>query len=64
MNGVHAGRLGSGYDPVRREFERNFSERGEVGAAVAAYVGREKVVDLRGPYPIAALATPRFTSQP
>ena len=31
-----------------REFERNFSERRELGAAVAAYVGGQKVVDLWG----------------
>jgi CubicO group peptidase (beta-lactamase class C family) len=35
---------------VRREFERNFAERGEIGAAVAAYVRGEKVVDLWGGY--------------
>jgi CubicO group peptidase (beta-lactamase class C family) len=33
---------------VRAEFERNFAERGEIGAAVAAYVRGEKVVDLWG----------------
>ena len=30
------------------EFERNFSERGEIGAAVAAYWRGAKVVDLSG----------------
>jgi Beta-lactamase class C and other penicillin binding proteins len=33
---------------VRAEFERNFAERGEIGAAVAAYWRGEKVVDLWG----------------
>jgi CubicO group peptidase (beta-lactamase class C family) len=33
---------------VREEFERNFAERGEIGAAVAAYWRGEKVVDLWG----------------
>jgi CubicO group peptidase (beta-lactamase class C family) len=33
---------------VREAFARNFSEHGEVGAAVAAYVGGRKVVDLWG----------------
>jgi CubicO group peptidase (beta-lactamase class C family) len=33
---------------LRREFERNFAERGEEGAACAVYLGGEKVVDLWG----------------
>jgi CubicO group peptidase (beta-lactamase class C family) len=33
---------------VRREFERNFLERGEEGAACAVYLRGEKVVDLWG----------------
>src|SRR4029079_3438902 len=37
-----------GFEEVRREFERNFVERGEIGAAVAAYWRGEKVVDLWG----------------
>lgn len=36
------------FEAVRRKFERNFAERGEVGAAVAAWVGDELVVDLWG----------------
>jgi CubicO group peptidase (beta-lactamase class C family) len=44
---VH-GSVASGFEEVRREFERNFAERGELGAACAAFVGREKVVDLWG----------------
>jgi CubicO group peptidase (beta-lactamase class C family) len=37
-----------GFEEVREEFERNFRERGEIGAAVAAYWRGEKVVDLWG----------------
>jgi CubicO group peptidase (beta-lactamase class C family) len=37
-----------GFEEVREEFERNFAERGEIGAAVAAYWRGEKVVDLWG----------------
>ncbi len=33
---------------VREEFERNFSERGDVGAAVVVYLNGKKVVDLWG----------------
>src|SRR5947207_1546840 len=36
------------FEEVREEFERNFAERGEIGAAVAAYWRGEKVVDLWG----------------
>ena len=42
------GSVAPGFEEVRREFERNFSERRELGAACAAYVGGEKVVDLWG----------------
>lgn len=42
------GHVAPGYEEVRREFERNFAERGEIGAAVAAYVRGVKVVDLWG----------------
>jgi CubicO group peptidase (beta-lactamase class C family) len=42
------GFVATGFEEVRREFARNFSERGELGAACAAYVGGEKVVDLWG----------------
>lgn len=37
-----------GFEQVRDEFRRNFAERGEIGAAVAAYWRGEKVVDLWG----------------
>lgn len=42
------GMVAPGYEEVRLEFARNFLERGEIGAAVAAYVGGVKVVDLWG----------------
>jgi CubicO group peptidase (beta-lactamase class C family) len=44
---VH-GTVAPGFEPVREELERTFAERGELGAACAAYVGGEKVVDLWG----------------
>ncbi|MEZ5375781.1 MAG: serine hydrolase domain-containing protein [Acidimicrobiales bacterium] len=40
---------------VRREFERNFAERGELGAAVVVMVDGERVVDLWG----GSVAAPR-----
>jgi len=45
--GTH-GFVARGFEEVRAEFERNFAERGEIGAAVAAYWRGEKVVDLWG----------------
>jgi CubicO group peptidase (beta-lactamase class C family) len=42
------GMVAPGFEKVRAEFERNFAERGEIGAAVAAYWRGEKVVDLWG----------------
>lgn len=42
------GLVAPGFESVRTEFERNFAERGEIGAAVAAYWRGEKVVDLWG----------------
>lgn len=47
MATVH-GSVVPGFEEVRDEFRRNFIERGEVGAAVAAYWRGEKVVDLWG----------------
>jgi hypothetical protein len=40
------GLVAPGFGEVRTEFERNFAERGEIGAAVAAYWRGETVVDL------------------
>jgi len=42
------GFVARGFEEVRAEFERNFTKRGEIGAAVAAYWRGEKVVDLWG----------------
>ena len=42
------GRVAPGFEEVREEFERNFAERGEIGAAVAAWWRGAKVVDLWG----------------
>ena len=43
-----AGFVSPGFEAVRTEFERNFTERGDIGAAGAAYWRGEKVVDLWG----------------
>jgi len=42
------GFVAPGFEEVRAEFARNFTERGEIGAAVAAYWKGEKIVDLWG----------------
>ncbi|HEY0811138.1 MAG TPA: serine hydrolase domain-containing protein, partial [Longimicrobiales bacterium] len=42
------GVVAPGFEEVRIAFERNLAERGEIGAAVAAYWHGEKVVDLWG----------------
>ena len=44
----HGGLVAEGFEEVREEFDRNFVQRGEIGAAVAAYWRGEKVVDLWG----------------
>jgi CubicO group peptidase (beta-lactamase class C family) len=36
------------FEPVRDEFERNFAERGEIGAALCMTIDGETVVDLWG----------------
>ena len=38
----------SGYEPVRKAFAENFSQRGELGAACCVYHNGDKVVDLWG----------------
>jgi hypothetical protein len=50
------GRVAPGFEQVRAEFERNFAERGEIGAAVAAYWRGEKVATCG-----AAIARPNAT---
>jgi CubicO group peptidase (beta-lactamase class C family) len=42
------GQVAAGFEPVREAFEDNFTVRGELGAACAAYVGGRLVVDLWG----------------
>jgi CubicO group peptidase (beta-lactamase class C family) len=42
------GTCAEGFSAVREEFDRNFAERGEVGASVAVTVDGETVVDLWG----------------
>jgi CubicO group peptidase (beta-lactamase class C family) len=44
---VH-GTVAQGFELVRDEFQRNFAERGELGAACTVYHRGEKVVDLWG----------------
>jgi CubicO group peptidase (beta-lactamase class C family) len=44
------GYVAPGFEAVRDEFRANFARRGELGAAVAAYVGGSKVVDMWGGY--------------
>jgi CubicO group peptidase (beta-lactamase class C family) len=44
------GMVAPGFEKVKEEFIRNFKERGDLGAAVAAYRNNEKVVDLWGGY--------------
>lgn len=43
-----SGHTTSGFEPVREAFESNFERHGDVGAAIAIYVGGELVVDLTG----------------
>jgi CubicO group peptidase (beta-lactamase class C family) len=45
-----AGSVAPGFEAVREEFQRNFAERGERGAACAVYHQGRKVVDLWGGY--------------
>jgi CubicO group peptidase (beta-lactamase class C family) len=42
------GWVAAGFEGAQEEFRRNFRDRGEVGAACAAFVGGECVVDLWG----------------
>ena len=45
-----AGDVLPGFEPVEAEFKRNFTERGELGAACTIYYKGQKVVDLWGGY--------------
>src|SRR5262245_44832634 len=42
------GIVAPGFEEVRTEFQRNFAERGEIGAALDVYWRGDKVVDLWG----------------
>jgi CubicO group peptidase (beta-lactamase class C family) len=42
------GEVEAGFEPVREAFEANFSERGDIGAAVCVYLHGRSVVDLWG----------------
>ena len=44
------GEVAPGFEGVASEFEKNFAQRGEVGAACAVHHGGRKVVDLWGGY--------------
>ncbi|MFD5480513.1 serine hydrolase domain-containing protein [Streptomyces hawaiiensis] len=58
-NGTQAhGHCDARFTAVRRAFEENFGERGELGAAVAVTVGGETVVDLWGGWADAARSRP------
>ena len=52
------GKVSPGFEEVRIEFERAFTERGETGAACAIYHRGKKVVDLWGGYRDAKNQTP------
>lgn len=55
---VVGGTVASGFERVRAAFRRNFSQRNELGAAVAAYRDGEKIVDLWGGYRDAEATSP------
>src|SRR5260221_13093505 len=44
------GNVAPGFETVQTEFTRNFTERGELGAACTIYYRGDKVVDLWGGY--------------
>ena len=52
------GRCAPGFEPVKAAFISNFSDRGEVGAALAVYVRGKPVVDLWGGVADAATGRP------
>src|SRR5215211_4318983 len=52
------GDVDEGYGPVADAFRRNFTERGEIGAACAIYRDGRKVVDLWGGYRDGITRTP------
>ena len=48
MKGIVKGKCDQRFDLVYQEFEKNFEERGEVGASVCITIDGETVVDLWG----------------
>ena len=50
MNIHIGGFTASRFNSVRKVFQRNFSEEGEIGAACTVYLQGEKVIDLWGGY--------------
>jgi CubicO group peptidase (beta-lactamase class C family) len=50
VDGGIGGGVDEGFGPLADEFARNFTERGEIGAAFAVYQEGRKVVDLWGGY--------------
>src|SRR5205823_2824753 len=53
-----AGRVAPGFERVADEFERGFTERGELGAAFAAVIDGQPAVDLWGGLSDAESGTP------
>lgn len=53
-----SGFVASGFELVQEEFERNFVDRGDLGAAFAAFRGEENLVDLCGGIADAATGAP------
>lgn len=49
-NKLIQGTVASGFEKVKVEFEKNFTDRNEIGAACAIYLAGKKVVDLWGGY--------------
>ena len=55
---VVQGTVAPGFEAVREEFQRNFAQRGELGAACAVYRRGQCVVDLWGASAIKTLGNP------
>jgi len=56
--GAVEGEVAPGFEPVRDAFVRNFTEHGDIGAAVCVYRHGEKVVDLVGGWARPSAAVP------
>ncbi|HLM46664.1 MAG TPA: serine hydrolase domain-containing protein, partial [Myxococcaceae bacterium] len=57
-NVVLHGTVAPGFEEVREEFRRNFTERNELGASCAVYFRGQKVVDLWGGWKDASTREP------